>query len=191
VTTLHAEAANRDYRIWVALPAGYNPEATDTRTYPVVCLLDGNWTFPMVTEVFRMMVPGEEIGPTIVVRIGYPTDDLDVHISRLAWDLRPEEIGGDEGGAAKFLAFIQDQVIPHIESTYGADPADRTVAGSRWEVSFPVLRSFTPLIPFSATSPPAPRWRTVRGSPLITRRRTPLNTRIYRCVSSCRSGREK
>ncbi len=81
--------------------------------------------------------------PTIVVGIGYQPFEIpaiDILNNRARdftpiedekWALTAKEQGLDYilGGGGKFLGFIQDELIPYIESKYQVSPNDRTLIG--------------------------------------------------------------
>jgi predicted alpha/beta superfamily hydrolase len=140
VRTLTATRSGQVYRISIALPSSYN----ETRArYPVLYLLDANWYFGMVTETARLLrVLGPELPELVIVGIGYPTD-ADPDILRLhARDLTPtnnpefdawasQEWAGDcrSGGAADFLAFLRDDLMPLINAVYRVDAAKPALMG--------------------------------------------------------------
>lgn len=146
VRTLKSTRVDQDYRISVALPYSYatNPE---TR-YSTIYLLDSNWYFGLVTEQSRIMQRCESFPETIIVGIGYPHDEP----LQKAWkqvnalrtrDLTPEvdlesamRIEAEDagapvttGGADRFLAFIEKELVPLIDAEYRSKPDDRTLAG--------------------------------------------------------------
>jgi len=65
---------------------------------------------------------GQEVPEFIVVGVDYGVPDP------MQWlELRDLDMGAE--GSEKFLQFFEEELIPHIESTYRADPANRTLAG--------------------------------------------------------------
>ena len=63
----------RDFYLFVRLPEGYS-ENFDTK-YPVIYLLDGGTTFPLLAGYYRYLMLGEEVPELIIVGVSYGTDD--------------------------------------------------------------------------------------------------------------------
>jgi predicted alpha/beta superfamily hydrolase len=129
----------RDFRISIALPYEY-PDFPD-KTYLTVYILDANLYFGMFTEISRMLYIGG-LTETIIVGIGYLLDlplkkaftefwalrSLDLTpVADKAFEDEGRQMG--TGGAANFLSFIAENVIPMVETEYRATPADRTLVG--------------------------------------------------------------
>jgi uncharacterized protein len=147
VRTMKSRRTGREYRISVALPNSYGSKPR--RRYPTIYLTDANWFFGIVTDLTRMMSRGPGLPEAIVVGIGYPVDDdgpLDaafmlINKSRLQ-DLTPvvdrkmedeiaraNQVNVKTGGAAKFLGFIQTELVPLIEADYRAKSVGRILMG--------------------------------------------------------------
>ncbi len=132
---LHSENTGLDYRIYVWLPPGYG---TDTPPkYPVVYSLDGNWHFPSNAHAAGQLIFGGEAGKMIIVGIGYDTDDDNVIFGLRAWDMLPGN------GGAEFLTFLQEELIPYIDTNYLTDKTDRTLAGHSYGGVFALYTLFT------------------------------------------------
>ena len=112
------------YDIQVALPQNYNSE---TQSYAVIYLLDGEENFDFVAENCSKISRGLATDNVLVVGIGYGNDR--------EMDYTPSKGGGGPvkggGGAEKFMLFIKDELIPKIESDYRADASreNRTILG--------------------------------------------------------------
>jgi predicted alpha/beta superfamily hydrolase len=65
-----------------------------------------------------------------VVGVGYPGNterEFDyAPLSQFLWKMPPER------GADNFMRAMKQDVIPFIERTYRADPAERGIGGIRW-----------------------------------------------------------
>jgi predicted alpha/beta superfamily hydrolase len=147
VRLLHSATVNQEYKLFVALPQGY--EATEDR-YPVLYFSDANWFFSAVSMLGMLGIP-----PMIMVGIGYPTDDF-VDIFRLrARDFTPTQSPTDEatvqqlfqkpiesGGGGKYLAFIRDELFTFIDAEYLTDPAERTFFGYSYGGTFGLYTLF-------------------------------------------------
>lgn len=128
---LDSEATASRYHIFVRLPEGYdeNPD----RAFPVVYLLDGDSTFPMLAPQHLFLHYDEDLPEAILVGIAYGGFG---EINRRGHDFRPVLEGGGEGGAARFLAMLEEELITRIEGEYRADPARRVLVGQSRGGSF-------------------------------------------------------
>ncbi len=134
----------QEYRIFVALPDSYTKELG--RPYPVLYVLDANALFGMTTETVRIFNLLGVIREIIVVGIGYPVDTFLATAGFRSRDMTPTEIEGwydqnmkpgfadapddaGTGGAAHFLQFIREELIPVINKTYRTDPGDNGILG--------------------------------------------------------------
>lgn len=143
----------RDYRVFVYAPATPAP----ARGFPVLYVLDGNDSFATVAHHARRLY-GETLqtgyGPAIVVAIGYPIDDSHDEVRR-TFDLTPVAPegslppwgGGQDwprtGGAAEFLAFIEDTVKPGIARRHRIDRDRETLMGHSFGGLFTLHTLFT------------------------------------------------
>ncbi len=143
VRLLKSSYVDQEFRLSIALPLGY-AAGTEER-YPVLYLLDGDFAFPLAVSTIRGLQLGQEAPQMIIVGIGYPTDSLGDWFVRRTRDYTPtdgenlgerireafpglpEKIPG--GGAAAFLRFIRDELMPFIHENYRADPDDRAFMG--------------------------------------------------------------
>lgn len=112
----YSEFARANYRIYVSLPASYDPASSER--YPVIYLLDADWYFDGshwrmtgdgVTGIVAGLGTGGAIPESILVGIGYMEGngrDTDF----LFWPDR-------------FYRFLTEELIPLIAATYPADTA--------------------------------------------------------------------
>jgi uncharacterized protein len=123
---LPSSITGQEYRIFVALP---NSTLRNSYTenpnlhYPVIYVLDANALFGMVTETVRIFNLLEVIDELIVVGIGYPVDAFIATAGFRSRDMTPKI------GAAKFLQFIREELIPMIDATYRTLPGDNGILG--------------------------------------------------------------
>lgn len=132
---LRADRTGLDYRVFLVRPA--EPPPPDG--YPVIVLLDGNATVPMMETVIGPNPP-EPYGSAVIVGIGYPTAEP-FDILRRYRDLTPptppefippSRDGSsviETGGRDDFLAFLETQVIPAVEARLPIDRRRRTLFG--------------------------------------------------------------
>ncbi len=128
---LDSKRTKSRYHIFIRLPHGY-AESPDT-TYPVVYLLDGDSTFPMLAPQHLFLTYDEGLPEAILVGIAYGGFG---EINRRGFDFRPILEGGGEGGSANFLAMLEDELLPRIDSEYKSDPEKRVLVGQSRGGSF-------------------------------------------------------
>jgi len=116
----------RPFKLHVRLPPGYR---VGEGRYPVVYLLDGGHTFPMLAGYASYLEFGEEIPPVIIVGISYGTDDWQQGNLRGTDFTAPANSRDYFGGAPKFLEFLKSELLPFIEARYRAAPHRRVVFG--------------------------------------------------------------
>lgn len=121
------------YHIFVRLPEGYaeQPDAD----WPVVYLLDGDSTFPMLAPQHLFLHYDERLTEAVVVGIAYGGFG---EINRRGFDFRPVLESGETGGAPAFLAMLERELIPRIESEFRTDAAKRVLVGQSRGGSFAI-----------------------------------------------------
>jgi predicted alpha/beta superfamily hydrolase len=118
--SIQSTSANANYAIKVALPENYNPSQ---QKYAAIYVLDGEENFDFVAEQCKKLSSDYSISNILVVSIGYGNDR--------SMDYTPSQASEGGGGAEKFMHFIKDELIPKMESDYGADTLrqSRTILG--------------------------------------------------------------
>ena len=126
---LSSEFVDDEFKIHVYLPR-YYPEKG--RTYPVVYLLDAEYSFGCVAYVARRLIKGGEIPPVIVVGVSYEVPYEDFY-RRRERDYTPTAVDLERfpaaGHAGEFFKFLEKELIPFINSTYQTEPNDRALIG--------------------------------------------------------------
>jgi predicted alpha/beta superfamily hydrolase len=121
IDSLHSHILGEERKIWVYLPEG----AKDTsKRFPVIYLLDGDGNFATVAGIARYLTESLT-GPEVIVVGILNTDrmrDLTPTHSLLEPGGHQEPALKTSGGGEKFTAFIQKELIPHIDSLYPAAP---------------------------------------------------------------------
>ena len=131
--SIASETLGEDREYLVYLPESYDSGSSSQR-YPVMYLLDGGAHFPSASGVVQFMSTGIngnlQIPELIVVAIPNTnrTRDLTPTHTMKSYDGEEEEFLKDSGGGDAFLAFVRDELIPEIESTYRTMP-HRTLVG--------------------------------------------------------------
>lgn len=134
VWELASEAGNT-YRIFVSRPGGEPPEDG----YPVLYVLDGNAIFASFHEARRLQESGSpEIGRSIIVGIGYPTDlpydvrrlyDFTAPLPPVPPPAQARLANHPHGGQDRFLAFLLDRLRPEVARRYEVNPHRQALFG--------------------------------------------------------------
>lgn len=135
---IHSRVRDRNYRIYIYEPTKPCPK----RGFPVMYVTDGNAYFGSVAMQADAM--DSEVGPVLVVGIGYPISKLgDMNIIRLSdLSFHPPASGeADElstvlrtgsisyGGADGFYRFLMGELGPLLSARYHIDSGNRTLFG--------------------------------------------------------------
>jgi predicted alpha/beta superfamily hydrolase len=128
IDSLYSGVLKEQRKVWVYVPnmkAGI-PQNNGQR-YPVVYLLDGDGHFESVVGMIQQLsqVNGNTVVPEMIV-VGIPNTDR-------TRDLTPTKIISDPpimdsnsskttGGGANFAAFLEKELMPHINSLYPTQP---------------------------------------------------------------------
>jgi predicted alpha/beta superfamily hydrolase len=124
---IQSKVAGHPYDVYVHLPAGY---ATATQKYPVLYVVDGDNDFAPSLEYLGLLMAEYHIPEPIVVAIGdggpigSPGNKRNRDFTPTATAAMPES-----GGAPAFLGFIEQELLPMIETTYRADATQRSYYG--------------------------------------------------------------
>ncbi len=113
IDRLYSESLGEEREVWIHLPYD-DVEETYGQNYPVVYLLDGRGHFHSVSGMIHQLssVNGNHVSPQMIV-VGIP------NTNRMR-DLTPTNAEEGTGGGPAFLDFIENEVIPYIESNYPA-----------------------------------------------------------------------
>ena len=116
-----SEIVADSFFILVSVPNGYY---SNEKRFPVLYVLDGDIAFGMATSISRYLQIGDNIPELIVVGIGYGSLTKSAAKKRRR-DYRPNETEGAEN----FLEFLNEELIPSIDTKYRTIPGDRTING--------------------------------------------------------------
>ncbi|MCV9949099.1 alpha/beta hydrolase [Paenibacillus polymyxa] len=135
---MHSQAENREYHIYIAIPA----EEPPVSGHPIIYVLDANSVFGTMVEAVRVQGRRPDktgVVPAIVVGIGYPSEapfhpsryyDLTLPGTAVELPIKPNEDAAIEsGGAEHFLSFIEDELKPMIERDFPIDRSRQTIFG--------------------------------------------------------------
>ncbi|MFA5488068.1 MAG: alpha/beta hydrolase-fold protein [Candidimonas sp.] len=119
----------RTYLVRASLPSGPAPAAG----FPVLCMLDGDWTRPALVAALS------SAPSAIIVGIGYDSDEEGRKAAR-AYDYTPQVVAGRSefdprvpawrsGGAAPFLDMLEARLLPDALAHCPADRSRMTLFG--------------------------------------------------------------
>ena len=115
VAVLRSEVLNEDRRLNVLLPPGYDAA---TGTFPVIYLLDGSAheDYFHAAGLFDFLATYGVMPSTIVV--GISNVDRRRDFTMPSSDPADLKSAPTSGGAAKFVAFLEKELIPYVEKNY-------------------------------------------------------------------------
>jgi predicted alpha/beta superfamily hydrolase len=137
--TLKSKDTGRDYDLYFQLP-----DLKDGKKYPVLFVLDGQWDFKLLDSVYGGLHYDKFVPEMIIVGITYSGPNPNYDRLR-AMDYTPTAVKSvpGSGDAAKFLAFLKNDVFPLVEKNYQADPSKRILMGSSYGGLFTLYAMFT------------------------------------------------
>lgn len=154
-TTFHDVISDRNgeiYRVFIYRPDGEAPE----QGWPVLYMTDGNAVIGTAVDVMRAQAnysSGTNVGPGVIVTIGYPLDAAYDPLRR-SWDLGPppgqtyppfyeNSPVVKTGGAEEFLSFIEDKIKPMVEVSFPIDRNRQALFGHSFGGLFVLYSLFT------------------------------------------------
>jgi predicted alpha/beta superfamily hydrolase len=142
VRTVRSAIVDENFQISIALPRGYT--SSDAR-YPVLYVTDADVLFAAVTQVVRLMQLQQELPPMLLVGIGYGVEEIGEWRTRRRRDFTPTRLSGEperrSGGAADFLRFIREELMPFVEENYRTS-SDNALAGGSFGALFALYALF-------------------------------------------------
>jgi uncharacterized protein len=124
VDSIHSQILKEQRTVWVHLPPSVQSGLHPKKKYPVVYLLDGDKNFTSVVGIIDLLstVNGNSIFPEMIV-VGILNTDrfrdfTPTHVISGLWV--DSAAGKRSGGGDAFMAFIEKELIPHIDSLYPA-----------------------------------------------------------------------
>lgn len=132
--SIKSNNSDRTYQIFVKTPRGYEKDHNQNKKYPVIYLNDAPYTFQIASGVMHIPSFSSRYEPVILVGISYAIGESP-KASR-TWDLTPSHdsnwqsySGLKSGGAAEYLSFLENRLMPYIEKQYRVDDKRRTLGG--------------------------------------------------------------
>jgi len=126
---LSSACVGEEYQIGIWLPFSY---ASSDRTYPVLYLTDGDYTFGLAAGLVPTLVGAGEIPEIIVVGIAYNRISTFGEFGKLRErDMLPPGFvhAPPDSRTPQFITFLQQELFPLVESEYRASPDDRALYG--------------------------------------------------------------
>ena len=124
IDSLRSQVLQEERTYWVHLPpSAVNGQHTNKK-YPVVYLLDGDNNFTSVVGMIDLLsaVNGNNVVPEMIVvgilNTNRMRDLTPTHVASGLWV--DDQVAKWSGGGEKFTAFLEHELIPHIDSSYPA-----------------------------------------------------------------------
>ncbi|HEY6977678.1 MAG TPA: alpha/beta hydrolase-fold protein [Chitinophagaceae bacterium] len=127
IDSVYSGILNEQRKIWVYTPDMTSGDRDKTQRYPVLYLLDGDAHFPSVVGLIQQLsqANGNTVYPEMII-VAIPNTDR-------TRDLTPTHVASDppmmdsnfsktSGGGENFVAFIEKELMPHIDSVYSTAP---------------------------------------------------------------------
>jgi uncharacterized protein len=129
IDSLQSKVLGEQRKVWVYVPAGANlADPSASQKYPVVYLLDGDAHFYSVVGMIQQLsqVNGNMICPEMIV-VGIPNTDRTRDLTPTHTDIDPFTKDSavwlkTSGGGENFIAFMEKELMPFIESKYPTAP---------------------------------------------------------------------
>ena len=119
---------NHDYTVAVQLPGSYKDSSN--KVYPVLYLLDGQWSFAPTLGLLGGLNYDDSVQEVIIVAIGWP-DNFDANRAR---DLTPTKTDGEfpTGGGPAFLKVIKNEVKTFVDANFRSDTTNSILSGGSY-----------------------------------------------------------
>lgn len=113
--SLKSDILGETRKIWVYLPMNYQ----EGKKYPVLYLLDGDGHFHSVTGLIKQLSRTLVLPEMIVIAIPNTNRSRDLIPTKVDVDYHTgNKLQYDSGGGSAFLDFIEEELIPYVDSTY-------------------------------------------------------------------------
>ena len=127
IDSVYSSILKEKRMVWVYTPSMTSVGPVTKQRYPVLYLLDGDAHFPSVTGLIQQLsqVNGNSVLPEMIV-VGIPNTDRTRDLTPTHVDSDPPAMDANfartSGGGPNFLAFIEKELMPHIDSAYPVAP---------------------------------------------------------------------
>ncbi len=137
---LRAEELDRGFHIFVDLPEDYSETQS---SYPVVFMLDGGNTFPLLSALHHYLRFAAESPRIVLVGISYGADTFREGNWRQTDFTASASQRSFWGGAGAFQRMLSEELIPEIESRFRIDPKRRILFGHSLGGQFVLFNALT------------------------------------------------
>ncbi|MBN1408940.1 MAG: alpha/beta hydrolase [Calditrichaceae bacterium] len=130
IVQMNSELTGREHELIIFLPGSYSDSTQ--KHYPVLYFMDAYWDMPLLNSIHGQLVYDNVLPELIMVGFSYPGENANYGNLR-ARDLTPTKVGGDNsttGDGPKFLQFIEETVIPYIDSNFRTKKGERALSGN-------------------------------------------------------------
>jgi len=127
IDSVYSKILNEQRKIWIYTPDMTSDFGDSSKHYPVVYLLDGDAHFASVTGLIQQLsqVNGNTVYPEMII-VAIPNTDRtrDLTPTHIASDLpnMDSNFSKTTGGGESFVAFMEKELMPHIDSVYRTEP---------------------------------------------------------------------
>jgi len=124
--TLSSKILGEKMTVWISLPTNYSNPHYAKMHYPVIYVLDGDANFATVSTMARQLSVrnGNSVLPEVIV-VGVMNHDRSHDFTPYPssfWIMDTPSPLENTGGGEKFVNYIQQELIPHIDSLYQTSP---------------------------------------------------------------------
>ena len=132
--SVYSEILGETRHYWVHLPSSYHDRSIQPMKYPVLYVLDGNLHFHSITGMTEILgggINGTHVIPEMIVIAVLNIDrtrDLTPTATKKGFDGIETDWLATSGGGDRFLRFVEEELIPDVESDYRTFPY-RTLVG--------------------------------------------------------------
>lgn len=113
--SVYSEILEESREYYVHLPESFDPESE--HLYPVLYVLDGDYIMDAVSTVYKYYWGGFMPEMIIIGIANLENRKRDLTTSDLAYE-QGVRFNGEQGGAEQFTAFLEKELLPHIENKY-------------------------------------------------------------------------
>jgi predicted alpha/beta superfamily hydrolase len=138
VRALHATSLDRDYQLFISLPASYRKDPA--HRFPVIFTTDANYGFPVLRSISRRINDnGDGMEEAVVIGLSYASGDTPAYSRRR--DYTPSTNGVKDavsdmpgraprfGEAEAYRRFVADQIFPFVAQNYQVDMHRKVYVG--------------------------------------------------------------
>ncbi len=125
IDSINSKILHEQRKVWVYVPNSGTTDIYAKAKYPVVYLLDGDGHFYSVVGMIQQLssVNGNTICPEMIV-VGIPNTDRMRDLTPTHFNVDPNDSNASRtsGGGEQFMAFIEKELMPYIDSAYPTLP---------------------------------------------------------------------